>query len=51
MFIIYIDGETTEEELEDMSVACAEIIAHCSSGLLREFYKIGLPEASFREIF
>lgn len=32
----YIDGEITEEELEDFSVACAEIIAHCSNGLLKE---------------
>lgn len=41
----YIDGETTEEEHEDMSVACAEIIAHCSSGLLREnFIRLDYPK-------
>lgn len=32
----YIDGNATEEQLEDISVASAEIIAHCSNGLLEE---------------
>ena len=41
----YFDGETTEEELEDAEVACAEIIAHCSNGLLNErFIRLDFPE-------
>lgn len=48
----YIDGNATEEELEDISVACAEIIAHCSNGLLEENsirwdYPKPLPEKKF----
>ena len=34
----YFDGEPTEDELEDASIACTEIIAHCSNGLLEENY-------------
>ncbi len=34
----YFDGKATGEELEDASVACSEIIAHCSNGLLEEHY-------------
>lgn len=34
----YIDGEITEEENEDFSVASAEIIAHCLNGLLKEHF-------------
>lgn len=34
----YFDGNATEEEIEDASIACAEIIAHCSNGLLEENY-------------
>jgi len=32
----YYDGEANEEEIEDFSVANAEIIAHCSNALLDE---------------
>ncbi|MDP1880129.1 MAG: hypothetical protein Q8K60_04240 [Parachlamydiaceae bacterium] len=34
----YINGNIAEEELENISVASAEIIAHCSNGLLKENY-------------
>lgn len=48
----YIDGNVTEKELEDISVACAEIIAHCSNALLEEIfirwdYPKQLPEKTF----
>lgn len=32
----YYDGEATEDEIEDFSVANAEIIAHCSNARLEE---------------
>ncbi len=34
----YFDGEANEEELEDASVTCAEIIAHISIGVMEESY-------------
>jgi hypothetical protein len=34
----YFDGEATEEELEDASCACTEIISHFFDGLLEENY-------------
>jgi hypothetical protein len=32
----FFDGEVSEDELEDASVACTEIIAHIPNGLLEE---------------
>lgn len=34
----YFDKMMTEEELEEASTACAEIIAHCSNAMLEEYY-------------
>ncbi len=48
----FFDGQATEEELEDASVICTEVIAHCSNGLLKENfirldYPKPLPESTF----
>ena len=34
----YVDGQPTEEELEDYSATCGEIIASCSNALMEENY-------------
>lgn len=48
----YMDDNATEEEFEDISVACAEIIAHCSSGLLEEnFIRWDYPQPLSKETF
>jgi hypothetical protein len=42
--LFYLDGQVSEDELDDISVACAEIIAHCSNGLLEEkFIRLDYP--------
>jgi len=46
----YFDDQPTENELEDASDACGEIIAHCSNALLHEDYirlESPLPESPF----
>ncbi len=34
----YFDGQVTDDELEDASVICSEIIAHCMNAVLEEHY-------------
>ncbi len=34
----YFDDQATEEEIEEAAIACVEIIAHCSNGLLEEHF-------------
>lgn len=48
----YFDGEATENELEDASDTCGEVIAHIPNGLLKEDYirldsPKPLPESPF----
>lgn len=48
----FLDGEPTEDELEDASVSCTEIIAHFPDGFLeenfiRKDYPEILPESPF----
>ncbi len=48
----YFDGEPTEDELEDASIDCTEIIAHIPDGFLEEDYirldyPKPLPESPF----
>ncbi len=48
----YYDGAATEDELEDFSIACAEIIAHCSNGLLEEkYFRLDYPKPLPRSDF
>jgi|688.fasta_scaffold27635_8 hypothetical protein len=40
----YLDGESTDEEIEDLSVISTEIIAHCANALLEEnFIRLDYP--------
>ncbi len=40
----YYNGEITEDELEDYSIACSEIIAHCSNAILEgKFIRLDYP--------
>lgn len=48
----YFDGEATEDELEDFSIANTEIIAHCSNAMscekfIRLDYPKPLPKSDF----